>query len=90
MEAMAMGTPVLATAIGGVTELIEDGVNGRLLDPHDPAAWAQAIRELAADGDQCVRLAARGRASTAVFAPDAIAREVVRVYEEVYAQHGRR
>ena len=46
-EAMLAGTPVIATAVGGPAELIEDGVSGRLIPPRDPRAWARAVVELA-------------------------------------------
>jgi glycosyltransferase involved in cell wall biosynthesis len=48
-EAMACGVAVLASASGGVPELIEDGVTGRLVPRLDGAALARALRELAAD-----------------------------------------
>lgn len=46
LEAMAVGTPVIATAIGAMAELIEDGVNGRLVPPGDWRCLARAIREI--------------------------------------------
>ncbi len=49
IEAMAMKVPVLATSVGGPAEIITDGVEGYLLDPRDPLAWARAIRGLASD-----------------------------------------
>ena len=49
LEAMAVGTPVVATRMGALAELIEDGVNGRLLPPGDPAALAAALRGIATD-----------------------------------------
>jgi glycosyltransferase involved in cell wall biosynthesis len=48
-EAMALGVPVLATEVGGPAEIITDGLEGYLLDPRDPAAWAKSIRRLARD-----------------------------------------
>jgi glycosyltransferase involved in cell wall biosynthesis len=45
LEALAVGTPVIAANIGGVAEMIEDGVSGRLIPPGDVAALAAAITE---------------------------------------------
>lgn len=47
-ESLACGTPVVATDIGGLSQLIDDGANGRLLPDRDPLRWATAIDELLA------------------------------------------
>ncbi len=49
LEAMASGLPVVGTAIAGIEDLVVDGVTGRLVPSEDPAAFAAAVRELAAD-----------------------------------------
>ena len=46
MEAQAVGTPVVAAAVGGLTTVVRDGVTGLLVDGHDPADYARAIRRL--------------------------------------------
>jgi D-inositol-3-phosphate glycosyltransferase len=46
IEAAACGTPVLASAVGGLTTLVDDGITGYLLDPLDPGPWAQRLAEL--------------------------------------------
>lgn len=60
MEAMAAGVPVVSTRLSGIPELIEDGRSGRLVEPDDPEALADAIAETLADPD-----AAAGRAREA-------------------------
>jgi hypothetical protein len=60
MEAMAASLPVVATSVGGIPELVEDGVSGLLVAPKDPAALAGAIGALVADGE---RAEAFGRAA---------------------------
>lgn len=61
LDAMARCTPVVASGVGGLNDLIRDGETGRLVKPADPEALARAIRELAADPDARNRLGAAGR-----------------------------
>ncbi len=60
-EAMAVGTPVVATAVDGLVEVIEDGVSGRLVPPGDPPALAGAVLAVL-DRREAMSLAARRRA----------------------------
>src|SRR5207248_10173028 len=55
-EAMAAGTPVVATRVGGLPELVEDGVTGALVAPGDPAALAAGVLRAL---DQRERMGAR-------------------------------
>ncbi len=57
-EAQALGRPVIASNIGGMAELIENGSNGLTVAPNDPRALASAMRRLAQDGGLARRLAA--------------------------------
>lgn len=61
MEAMASGVPVIATAVSGVPELVEDGVTGRLVPPGDAAALADALADLHADRAGNASMAEAGR-----------------------------
>ena len=54
-EAMAAGLPVVATATGGTVEIVEEGVNGLLVPPHDPAAMADGIRSYLDNPEQARR-----------------------------------
>ncbi|NQT14976.1 MAG: glycosyltransferase, partial [Planctomycetes bacterium] len=50
LEAFAAGVPVVATDVGGTSEVVEEGSNGHLVRPGDPAALAQRVTDLLADG----------------------------------------
>jgi glycosyltransferase involved in cell wall biosynthesis len=58
VEALAVGCPVIATAVGGVPEVVRDGENGLLVAPRDPTALAAAIERFFADAELRARLAA--------------------------------
>jgi glycosyltransferase involved in cell wall biosynthesis len=62
MEAIALGTPVVATAVGGMSELISHGVTGRLVTPGDPVALAAGLEEALAESQASQRMAASARA----------------------------
>lgn len=62
MEAQALGLPCLSTPVGGVAELIDDGVTGALVPPDDPAALAAALVRLMTDPVERARLGAAGLA----------------------------
>jgi glycosyltransferase involved in cell wall biosynthesis len=62
-EAVAVGTPVVSTNVGGIGELIEDGFSGRLVPPRDPRALATALRDTLASPDVARAFALRARAA---------------------------
>jgi len=61
LEAMARGLPVVATRVGGLPEVVEEGVTGLLVPPADPAALAAAMVETWSDPDRLDRLGHAGR-----------------------------
>jgi D-inositol-3-phosphate glycosyltransferase len=67
VEAMASGLPVIASAVGGLTDYIVDGENGLLVPAHDPAALAAAIVRVVQDPRLRARLGAAARVSVARF-----------------------
>ena len=90
LEAMACAAPVVASAVGGIPEVVEDGVTGRLVayDEKDPAAFerglAEAIDSVIADPAAAARLGEAGRErAVREFGWDAIARRTLAVYEEI-------
>lgn len=60
LEAMEAGIPVVARSVGGIPEAIEDGIEGRLVPPHDDRALTAAIRELLEDPERRRRMGAAG------------------------------
>jgi glycosyltransferase involved in cell wall biosynthesis len=62
IEALAMGTPVIATATGGTLDIVRDGVEGFLFPPDDAGALADRLRRLLAHPDVVGRLGANARA----------------------------
>ncbi len=63
MEAMASGRPVIATRVGGISELVEDGVSGLLVPPGDVESLAQGICRIADDPDLRKRMGEAGQAT---------------------------
>jgi glycosyltransferase involved in cell wall biosynthesis len=72
VEALATGTPVLATTTGGVAEVVRDGENGLLVPAGDADALGEAIRRFFADADLRERLRAASAPSVSRYAPDAV------------------
>jgi glycosyltransferase involved in cell wall biosynthesis len=81
VEGMAAGLPVVASASGGPTEVIDHEANGLLYAPGDVDALASALRRLRADPELRRRLGAAARASAGEFSPDAIALRIRDVYD---------
>ena len=65
LEAMAMSKPVVATATGGLPEIVQDGETGIVVLPGDPDALAQSVSELLQDSARCRQLGEAGRARVA-------------------------
>lgn len=83
MEAMATGLPCIATAVGGVPEILTDGVDGRLVPPSDVEALTGALAALATDAALRRRLAAAALARSSAFDVARAQRQVEAVYDRV-------
>ncbi len=84
LEAMAAGVPVAAADIGGISDLIDHGVNGTLFDPRDPVQMRQAIVDLLADPAARKRFATVGKnRALKDHHPLEIARQHLQIYREV-------
>ncbi|KRE02915.1 glycosyl transferase family 1 [Bosea sp. Root670] len=84
IEAMAFGRPPLASAIGGLREVVEDGITGRLLPPGDADALAQALAEIVDKPDILAPMARAGRERfTALFSEQAVAQAIAAVADDM-------
>jgi glycosyltransferase involved in cell wall biosynthesis len=72
VEALAVGTPVIATRTGGVAEVVRDGENGLVVEPGDVDALADAIARFFADAELQARLRLNAADSVAAYAPGEI------------------
>jgi glycosyltransferase involved in cell wall biosynthesis len=90
LEAMAAGTPVVATRVGGIPEQVRHGEEALLVDPGNPVGLAGAIAGLLADPERAVRISARARMRLGDrFSPEAMVASVVDCYHTVLAAPAR-
>jgi glycosyltransferase involved in cell wall biosynthesis len=83
MEAFALGTPVVATAVGGVPEAVTDGTSGLLVPPRDPGALATALQRLADDAPLRAELASGAAARASAFDAAATTATIESIYRRV-------
>ena len=89
LEAMARRVPVVATAVGGIPEVITDGIDGLLVPPADPPALAGAIVRLLGDPSLRERIGEAGyRTVAARYSIDAQVRRIETIYDEELARAG--
>jgi len=86
LEAMAAGVPIVATKVGGVPEILQDGANSLLVAPHDPRAMAKALSCVLTDHSLSARLADNAsRTVTANHSSETRARLLIGMYESLTA-----
>ena len=84
LEAMSWGLPLISTRVGGIPELVRDGVDGILVEPGDVPALAAAISRLAGDADLRFRMGQAARARVeAHFSREVVSPQLERLYESV-------
>jgi glycosyltransferase involved in cell wall biosynthesis len=85
-ECMANGTPLVASSVGGLPDLIEDGVSGVLVPPRNPQALAGALSGLLADSERCKRISAAASERLSGFTIDRVARQYAELYERLVSE----
>jgi D-inositol-3-phosphate glycosyltransferase len=83
LEAQACGTPVVATAVGGLRTAVADGISGVLVDGHDPKAWSSVIARLLQEPQRRVLLSMGAIEHASHFGWDATARGTLNIYDQV-------
>jgi glycosyltransferase involved in cell wall biosynthesis len=84
LEAMAAGVPVVSTNVGGIPEVVQDGVNGRLVPKGSAELLAQRIGDLLGDPAKSAELAERGRETVrSKFTAERMIRETEQIYADV-------
>lgn len=83
LEAQACGTPVVATAVGGLRTAVADGISGVLVDGHDPKAWSSIIVRLLQEPQRRVLLSMGAIEHASHFGWDATARGTLDIYDLV-------
>jgi L-malate glycosyltransferase len=90
LEAMAVARPVVATRVGGIPEVITDGVEGLLVSPADPAALAVAVGRLARNPPLRRRIGRAGQRTVEErFSIDAMVRRIEAIYDTELMMAGR-
>lgn len=83
LEAQACGTPVVATAVGGLRTAVADGISGVLVDGHDPRAWSSVLARLLVEPQRRVLLSLGALEHSSHFGWDATARGTLDIYDRV-------
>ena len=83
VEGMAMGTAVMATSVGGPSEIITDGVDGVLLPPKQAECWARAAIDLLSEPERRAHLGTAARQRATSFNPAAYSEALTTIYSEV-------
>ena len=87
IEAMAAGKPVIGTRVGGIPEIIEDGVTGLLVPPHSPEKLAQAIIEILQNREMAHQMGEAGRIrAQELFSVERYVAEIEKIYEELLTE----
>lgn len=84
LEAMACGIPIIASRIGGIPDVVKDGICGLLVEPNDPNGLSEGIIKILNDAELRERLGKTGKNQVKLYSWDKIAKETDRLYERLY------
>ena len=84
LEAMACGTPVIASRVGGLQSTVEDGVTGLLVPAGDPDALAEKLKLVLSDDDLRMRLGASARSKAQIYTWRSVADRILHLYEGLW------
>jgi D-inositol-3-phosphate glycosyltransferase len=84
LEAMACGTPVIASRVGGLQHTVEDGVTGFLVPAGDPDDLAEKLRRVLVDSELRERLGANARQKARAYTWQVVADRILKVYEGLW------
>ena len=86
LEAMAAGRPIVASNIAGYRTVLQDGVQGLLVEPENEEALAVALIRLLRDPEMRARMGEQGRRTAHLYSWEKVARQVLECYEEWMCQ----
>jgi glycosyltransferase involved in cell wall biosynthesis len=88
LDAQSLGVPIVATRVGGIPDVVEDGVNGRLVPARDPEALARALIEALDHPELRSGWATRGQETVRGFSDQAMVERTLEAYESALTDRG--
>jgi L-malate glycosyltransferase len=88
LDAQSLGIAIVATAVGGIPDVVRDGETGRLVPARDPAALASALLELLEHPEMGTSWADRARQSVRAFSADHMVERTVQAYRDALSERG--
>lgn len=88
VQAMAMGTPIVATRVGGIPEVLGEGETGLLVAPDDPIELAAAIERLLTDRELAGKIGEAGRRRASAYSADKMVADIESLYDTLLMQKG--